>query len=241
MLRRSFLFTMSFGVLPAFIQVGAQTGRLRLPIKLPSIGGLSDSKIIAGLKEALEIGTGNAVNFTSRLDGFFKNAVIKILMPPKLRTVEKTLRTLGQNALVDEFVMSMNRAAERAAPEARRFFVSALREMTFDDARKILFGNNDTAATDYFKGRTALRIGESFKPIISSALADVGATRKYKEMMGGLAQLPFMRKQSFDLDDYVVGKALDGLFYMVGEEEKKIRKDPLARVTSILQEVFGKK
>ena len=240
MFRRSFLLALSFGSISA----NAQTRRPRLPFPLPSIGSLSDSKIIAGLKEALEIGTGNAVNFTSRLDGFFKNAVIKILMPPKLRTVEKTLRTLGQNALVDEFVVSMNRAAEKAAPEARRFFVSALREMTFDDARKILFGNNDTAATDYFKGRTALRIGESFKPIISGALEDVGATRKYKEMTGGLAQLPFMRKQSFglgDLDDYVVGKALDGLFYMVGEEEKKIRKDPLARVTSILQEVFGKK
>jgi hypothetical protein len=104
-----------------------------------------------------------------------------------------------------------------------------------------LFGNNDTAATDYFKGKTAVRIGESFKPIISRALEDVGATRRYKEMMGNLTRLPFVNKQSFDLDDYVVGKALDGLFYMVGEEEKKIRKDPLARVTSILQEVFGRK
>jgi hypothetical protein len=237
MLRRSFLFALSLNSVATL----AQTRRPRLPIPLPQIGGLSDNKIIAGLKEALEIGTGNAVNFTGRLDGFFKNAVIKILMPPKLRTVEKTLRTLGQNALVDEFVMSMNRAAEKAAPEARRFFVGALKEMTFDDARKILFGGQDTAATDYFKGKTALRIGASFKPIISRALEDVGATRKYKEMMGGLTQLPFMRKQSFDLDDYVVGKALDGLFYMVGEEEKKIRKDPLARVTSILQEVFGRK
>ena len=113
--------------------------------------------------------------------------------------------------------------------------------MTFDDARKILFGASDTAATTYFKDKTALRIGESFKPIISRALEDVGATRKYKDMAGNLAQLPFLNKQSFDLDDYVVGKAMDGLFYMVGEEEKKIRKDPLARVTSILQEVFGRK
>ena len=236
MLRRTFLLTLS---LPAAVM--AQTRRPRFPISLPSLGALSDSKIIAGLKEALEIGTGNAVNLTGRLDGFFKDVVIKILMPPKLRSVEKTLRTLGQSALVDEFVMSMNRAAERAAPEARRFFVGALKEMTFDDARQILFGNNDTAATDYFKGKTLLKIGASFKPIISRALADVGATRKYKEMMGGLAQLPFMKKQSLDLDDYVVGKALDGLFYLVGEEEKKIRKDPLARVTSILQEVFGRK
>lgn len=239
MLRRRFIFTLC--VLPATAWAAPQTRRPRLPIPLPGMGELSDSKIVAGLKEALEIGTGNAVNLTGRLDGFFKHAVIKILMPPKLRTVEKTLRTLGQSALVDEFVMSMNRAAEKAAPEARRFFVSALKEMTFDNARKILFGNSDTAATQYFKDKTAVKIGESFKPIISNALEDVGATRKYKEMMGNLTRLPFMNRQNFDLDDYVVGKALDGLFYMVGEEEKKIRKDPLARVTSILQEVFGRK
>jgi hypothetical protein len=232
---------LSFCAWPLAAWATPQTRRPRLPIPLPGVGELSDSKIVAGLKEALEIGTGNAVNLTGRLDGFFKHAVIKILMPPKLRTVERTLRTLGQSALVDEFVLSMNRAAEKAAPEARRFFVDALQAMTFDDARKILFGNNDTAATDYFKGKTAVRIGESFKPIISRALEDVGATRRYKEMMGNLTRLPFVNKQSFDLDDYVVGKALDGLFYMVGEEEKKIRKDPLARVTSILQEVFGRK
>ena len=237
MLRRTFLVALSLSPWAS----NAQTRRPRWPIQLPSLGALSDSQIIAGLKEALEIGTGNAVNLTGRLDGFFAHAVIKILMPPKLRSVEKTLRTLGQSKLVDEFVMSMNRAAEKAAPAARRFFVGAVKEMTFDDARLILFGVNDTGATDYFKGKTALKIGESFKPIISRALEDVGATRKYKEMMGGLAQLPFMRKQSFDLDDYVMSKAVDGLFYMVGEEEKKIRKDPLARVTSILQEVFGRK
>lgn len=203
-------------------------------------GGLSDSKIIAGLKEALEIGTGNAVNLTGRIDGFFKNAAIKILMPSQLRTVEKTLRTLGQGALVDEFVMSMNRAAEKAAPEARKLFVGAVKEMTFDDARKILTGN-DTAATTYFKGKTSAKIATAFRPIVGKAMNEVGATRQYKDLIGRLQQIPFVKTQSLDIDEYVVGKALDGLFYMVGEEEKKIRKDPLARVTSILKDVFGRK
>lgn len=217
-----------------------------IPLGLPfatyatQFGGLSDSKIIAGLKEALEIGTGNAVNLTGRVDGFFKNAAIKILMPSQLRTVEKTLRTLGQSALVDEFVMSMNRAAEKAAPEARKLFVSALKEMTFDDARKILTGN-DTAATEYFKSKTSAKIATAFRPIISKAMNEVGATRQYKDLIGRLQQIPFVKTQSLDIDEYVVGKALNGLFYMVGEEEKKIRKDPLARVTSILIDVFGKK
>jgi hypothetical protein len=204
------------------------------------LGGLSDGKIIAGLKEALEIGTGNAVNVTGKVDGFFKNAAIKILMPSKLRTVEKGLRAIGQGAMVDEFVLSMNRAAEKAAPEARKIFVGALKQMTFDDARKILFGN-DTAATTYFQEKTSVSIGNAFHPIISRAMNEVGATRQYKELLGRFQQIPFVKTQSLDIDEYVVGQALNGLFYMVGEEEKKIRKNPLARVSSILQEVFGKK
>ncbi|MBI1766548.1 MAG: DUF4197 domain-containing protein [Acidobacteria bacterium] len=217
-----------------------------VPVCLPcaanatQFGGLSDSKIIAGLKEALEIGTGNAVNLTGRVDGFFKNAAIKILMPKQLNTVEKTLRTVGQSALVDEFVMSMNRAAEKAAPEARKLFVGALKEMSFDDARKILTGN-DTAATEYFKGKTTLKLTTAFRPIVSKAMDEVGATRQYKDLIGRLQQIPFVKTQALDIDEYVVVKALDGLFYMVGEEEKKIRKDPVARVTSILKDVFGKK
>lgn len=203
-------------------------------------GSLSDSKIVAGLKEALQIGAGNAVNLTGRLDGFFKNAAIKILLPKQLETVGKGLRAVGQGKMVDEFVLSMNRAAEKAAPQARKFFVDAIKEMTFDDARKILTGG-DTAATEYFKEKTADKIATAFRPIIETAMNDVGATRQYKELTGRVRNLPFVRTESLDIDDYVVNKSLDGLFYMVGEEEKKIRKDPLARVTSILKDVFGKK
>ncbi len=204
-----------------------------------TIGGLSDSKIVAGLKEALEIGAGNAVNLTGRLDGFFKNAVIKILLPKQLDRLGKGLRAIGQGRLVDEFVLSMNRAAEKAAPEARRIFVDAIKQMTFDDARRILTGG-DTAATEYFKEKTSDRIGEAFRPIIERSMDEVGATRQYKELIGRFGKIPFANTQSVDIDEYVVGKALDGLFYMVGEEEKKIRKNPVARVSSILQEVFGR-
>lgn len=199
---------------------------------------LSDSKIIAGLKEALDVGVGNAVDLTGRADGFFRNAAIKILLPKQLTTVAKTLRAVGQGPLVDEFELSMNRAAERAAPQARRIFVGAIKQMSFNDARRILTGG-DTAATDYFKERTADELSRAFGPIVERAMDDVGATRKYKDLTRSLQNLPFGRAQSLDIDDYVVGKALDGLFYMVGEEEKKIRRNPVARVSSILQEVFG--
>jgi len=199
---------------------------------------LSDSKIVAGLKEALQVGTGNAINLTGRLDGFFKNAAIKILLPKQFDTVGKGLRMAGQGQMVDEFVMSMNRAAEKAAPEARKIFVDAVKQMSFDDARKILFGN-DTAATDYFKAKTSTKIATAFRPIIEKSMNEVGATRQYKELIGRFQSIPFAKTQSLDIDQYVVGKSLDGLFYMVGEEEKKIRKDPLARVSSILKDVFG--
>lgn len=205
---------------------------------LAQFGSLSDSKIVAGLKEALQIGTGNAVNLTGRVDGFFKNAAIKILLPKQLDTVAKGLRFAGQGPLVDEFVLSMNRAAEKAAPEARKIFVDAVKQMTFDDARKILFGG-DTAATDYFKAKTSSKIATAFRPIIEKSMNEVGATRRYKELIGQFQNLPFARTERLDIDAYVVGKTLDGLFYMVGQEEKKIRKDPLARVTSLLKDVFG--
>lgn len=231
MQRRSFILALcSSAVMP-----------VRWPVMATAFqfGGLSDSKIIAGLKEALEIGTGNAVNLTGRIDGFFKHAAIKILMPRQLRTLEKTLRMLGQSAMIDEFVLSMNRAAEKAAPHARRLFVGALKEMTIADGRKILFGK-ETAATEYFKDKTSVRLANAFHPIISKAMEEVGATRQYKDLLARLQHIPFVRTQALDIDDYVVGKALDGLFYMVGEEEKKIRRDPLARVTTILRDVFGK-
>jgi hypothetical protein len=202
--------------------------------------GLSDAKIGSGLKEALQIGTENAVNITGKTDGYFMNQVIKILMPEKLKTFEKGLRAVGYGPQIDEFVLSMNRAAEKAAPFAKQIFWDAIGEMTFDDVRKILSGN-DTAATDYFKGKTTNRLTDTFKPIVSNSMNEVGVTRQYKELVGRYESIPFVKKESFDLDQYVVSKALGGLFYMVGEEEKKIRKNPTARTTDLLKEVFGSK
>jgi hypothetical protein len=203
-------------------------------------GGLSDVKIGSGLKEALKIGTENAVNFTGKKDGFFLNQAIKILMPEKLRTFEKGLRAVGYGPEVDEFVLSMNRSAEKATPFAKQIFWDAIGEMTFDDVRKILSGN-DTAATDYFKGKTTNKLTDVFKPIVSKAMNEVGVTRQYKELVGRYESIPFVKKESFDLDQYVVTKGLDGLFHMVGEEETKIRKNPTARTTDLLKEVFGSK
>ena len=133
----------------------------------------------------------------------------------------------------------MNRAAEKAAPQATDYFVGALKEMTFEDARKILQGS-DTAATEYFKGKTGDKIFAAFKPVISESMNQVGTTQAYKEMVDSYTALPFAKSTAFDLDSYVTTKAVDGLFTMLGEEEKKIRTNPAARTTELLRKVFGK-
>ena len=211
---------------------------------LKSIGTSStvepdESTIISGLKEALSIGTDKAVKNVSQVDGYFGNQVIKILMPEKIQKVADVLREVGYQKQVDDFVLSMNRAAEKAAPQAASIFVDAIKGMTFEDAKKILNGG-DTAATEFFKSKTHDKIYSAFKPIISSSMDEIGVTHSYKEMMGKYESLPFMSKESLDLDHYVTNKAMDGLFYMVGQEEKKIRTDPAARITDLLKTVFGK-
>jgi hypothetical protein len=226
-------------VLLTALPASAQLDQILKGLGISQKSGLSDVKIGSGLKEALKIGTQNAVNLTGQLDGYFMNQVIKILMPEKLRTMEKGLRALGLGSQVDEFILSMNRAAERAAPAAKSIFWDAIGEMTFEDARKILGGGN-TAATDYFKAKTTDKLTTAFKPAVDQAMSEVGVTRQYKELVGQFQSIPFMKSESLDIDHYVVTKALDGLFYVVGEEEKKIRTNPAARVTDLLKEVFGK-
>jgi hypothetical protein len=201
--------------------------------------GLSDAKIASGLKEALQIGTQNAVNLTGRPDGYFRNAAIKILMPAQLQSLEKGLRAVGYGPQIDEFVLSMNRAAERAAPAAKQIFWDAISAMSFDDARKILAGSS-TAATEYFKAKTSAKLTAAFQPVVSQSMNEVGVTRQYKELMGRAQTIPFLKSETFDLDRYVVGKSLDGLFYVLGQEEQKIRTNPAARATDLLKQVFGK-
>lgn len=196
-------------------------------------------EVVSGLKEALSIGTENAVSNVSSLDGYFSNKAIKILMPEKIRTVADVLGKVGFQKQVDDFIMSMNRAAEKAAPEAAGYFLDAIKDMSFEDAMSILNGG-DTAATDYFREKTSSKLYEAFKPVISSSISEVGVTKSYQQMIKEYESIPFVKKQSLDLDHYVTNKALDGLFYILGQEEKKIRTDPAARVTNLLKQVFGK-
>jgi len=208
-------------------------------LSISSEQGLDDSTIISGLKEALSVGTENAVKNVSQIDGYLANEAIKILMPDKIQKVADVLTNIGYQKPVDDFITSMNHAAERAAPKATTHFIGAIKEMTFDDARNILNGG-DTAATEYFQAKTSDKLYDEFKPIIASSMNEVGVTRSYKEMMGKYTSLPFMKEESFDLDHYVSSKALEGLFAIIALEEKKIRTDPAARATDLLKTVFGK-
>ena len=202
--------------------------------------GLTDGKASAGLKEALEVATQKAVSLTGRTNGYFGDAAIKILMPAKLQSMEQGLRAVGYGPQIDEFVLSMNRAAEQAAPAAKQIFGNAITNMSFDDAKKILTGGN-TAATDYFKAKTTNQLAAAFKPVIDKSMGEVGVTKQYQALVGKFETIPFIKTQSFDLDNYVTSKALDGLFHVVGEQETMIRSNPAARTTTLLQEVFAKK
>ncbi len=217
----------------------AQFGELLEQFGMGKPSGLSESKIVSGLKEALQIGTEKTVSLTGQLNGFFGNEAIKILMPEKLQTLETALRTVGYGPKVDEFVVSMNRAAEEAAPLAGPIFREAIEQMSFEDAKRILNGG-DTAATDYFKAKTGEKLAVAFLPKVEQATSKVGVTAQYKALVGQYQTIPFMQPVLFDPDEYVVVKSLDGLFHVLGEQERKIRQDPAARVTDLLQEVFGK-
>jgi hypothetical protein len=199
--------------------------------------GLSEAKIGAGLKEALQVATEKTVSLTGKTDGYFANQAIKILMPEKLRSLETGLRAVGYGPKVDEFVLSMNRAAERAAPQAKQIFFDAIGNMSFDDARKILNGG-DTAATEFFKSKTTPQLTTAFRPVVSKSMNEVGVTRRYKDLVSRFEAIPFAKSQAFDVDGYVVDKGLAGLFHVLGEQEKQIRTNPSARVTDLLKEVF---
>ncbi len=202
--------------------------------------GLDDTTIVKGLKEALSTGTVKAVTSVSQRDGYFNNPMIKILLPEKIRSAADLLAKVGFRKEVDEFVLSMNRAAEKAAPMATDHFVAAIGAMTFDDARQILQGDK-TSATQYFKRKTGSDIQKAFKPVVTASMREVGVTRSYAQLKEKFEAIPFAGSLGvFDLDNYVATRAVDGLFTMLGEEEKKIRTDPAARGTELLKKVFGK-
>lgn len=202
--------------------------------------GPSQAKIGMGLQEALKVGTENAVLQTGNVDGFLKNQAIKILMPKPLQNIEQPLRLVGYGPQIDEFVVSMNRAAEKAVPFAKEIFWDAIGQMSFEDAAKILNGN-DTAATDYFKSRTGKKLQAAFRPTVQNVMADVGVTRQYNDLIGRYKSVPFAQSIAFDIDQYVTEKTTDGLFFVVAQEERKIRTNPAARVTDLLKDVFGRR
>ena len=206
----------------------------------PSRGGagLDESTVIAGLKEALRIGTQNAVDLVGRTNGYFHNARIALPLPQELKNVGDTLRRIGLGGKVDEFVRTMNRAAEEAAPKAVNIFVDAITKMTLQDAMGILRGA-DNAATAYFERKTRSALHSVFLPVVRQVLDQVGVTSLYQTLIRTYNAIPGMRRVTFDLNVYVTDKALDGLFLMLADEEKKIRKDPAARVTDLLRRVFG--
>ena len=200
-------------------------------------GTLSTADIVAGLKEALTIGTQNSTNQLSAVDGFFKDAAVKILMPPEAQKVESTLRSLGFGSVVDKAILSMNRGAEDAAKSATPIFVNAIKQMTITDALGILKGGGN-AATNYFKDKTTAQLTQAFRPVIDKSLNKTDATKYWSDVFSVYNRFA-TNKVETDLGAYVTGKAIDGIFYEVALEEQKIRKDPAARVTDILKKVFG--
>lgn len=198
---------------------------------------LSTEEIANGLKEALSVGANNASQKLSAADGFFKDAAIKVLMPEEAKKAEKKLRAIGMGKLVDEAILSMNRAAEDASKSAAPIFVNAVKQMSFQDAMGILKGG-DFAATGYLKDKTTVALTEAFRPVIETSLEKVNATKHWNAVFTAYNKVS-MDKVNPDLAAYVTEKALFGIFHQLSLEEQKIRKDPFARTSDLLKKVFG--
>ena len=200
-------------------------------------GNLSSDEIINGLKEALSVGAGNSTKKLSSADGFFADAAVKILMPEEAKKVEQKIRSIGMGKQVDNAILAMNRAAEDAAQSATPIFINAIKGITIQDGLGILRGN-DVAATNYLKDRTLTQLTDAFRPVIEQSLQKVDATKHWKSVFSTYNTFS-PDKVNTDLTAYVTEKALAGIFYQVGLEEQKIRKDPMARTTDILKKVFN--
>jgi hypothetical protein len=199
---------------------------------------LDTETLIKGLKEALEVGSQRAIEQISQPGGYLDNQSIRIPLPDSINSVASILRKYGLGTQVDQFEESMNRAAEKAAPHATELIVNAVKQMSFEDAQKIYSGPDD-AATEYFREKTSDRLRELFQPSVKTSLNEVGATRYYSELAGEAKQLPYVGGMlNVDLDSYVTEEALNGLFTVLAQEEKKIRENPAARTTELLKQVF---
>lgn len=202
------------------------------------LDGLSNADAGGGLKQALNDGSIAAVAKLGVENGYFGNPKVKIPLPPSLKRVEGAMRAIGMRKQADELVLAMNRAAEQAVPEAKQLLTDAVKKMSVQDAKKILTGG-DTAGTEYFKRTTEKQLTERFLPIVKKATARVGLAQKYNAIAGQGAQLGLVKEDQATIERYVTRKALDGLYFMIGEQEKAFRKDPLGASSDIVRKVFG--
>ena len=200
--------------------------------------GLTEKDAADGIKEELVNGTGESVKLVSVADGYWANPEIKIPFPAEAKEMESKLRAIGMSKKVDEFNVSMNRAAEKAANEAKPIFIAAIKGMTVRDAINIVKGS-ENAATTYLKNTTSPELVAKFQPIIKTSLDDVNATKYWSDLIILYNKIPMVKKMNPDLPQYVTAKAIDGLFVMIAKEELKIRKDPMARTSELLKRVFG--
>lgn len=213
-----------------------------LVISAPSfalgIGDLSNGDAISGLKDALAQGSAAAIGKLGVTDGFLGNAKVRIPLPDTLQRVEGVMRMMGMQRQADELVTAMNRAAEQAVPEAKALLTGAIKSMTVQDAKGILTGG-DTAATEDFRSKTSDQLTQKFLPIVTKATSKVGLAEKYNNLAGQGAQFGLVDAKQAKIENYVTQKALDGLFLMIAEQEKAIRKDPVGAATGMAQKVFG--
>ena len=199
---------------------------------------LSNEEVISGLKEALTVGTNNSGAMASKLDGYYKNPALFIPFPPEAQKVKDYATKIGMSGQVDKFEMTLNRAAEEAAKDAAPVFVNAIKGMSIGDGFAILKGA-DNAATQYLQDKTTAELTQKFTPIVQAAIDKVELTKYWNPLVTNYNKVPFVEKQNPDLTAYVTGKAMEGLFKLITDEELKIRKDPVARVSDILKKVFG--
>ena len=217
---------------------GFDTTQLQDVARILAGGELDEATVDAGLREALRVGTGRAVDRTSASGGFLDDPLLRVALPDKLEDVAEALRTIGLRGEVENFETAMNRAAERASAEATDVFVDAITGMTLQDVFNILDGD-DTAATQYFRGRTETTLRSRFEPVVQGKMRELDVYREYESLLARYDQIPFVEKPNLDLADHITSETLDGLFQALGDEEKKIREDPVARTTELLQRVFG--
>jgi len=215
-----------------------ETFNMNKLLSLQNSKKLTEGQIIKGLKEALDKGVEQATGNLSGSGGFFNNKTYRITTPERIKPVTDTMRKIGMGSLVDTFEKKMNTAAEKATASAAPVFIAAISEMSFQDAKKILYGKN-TEATEYLKKHTCKKLLAKYKPIITKSIKEVGVGKLYSNLMEKYDALPFKSKPEFSLENYIATKSLDAIFKEIGVEEKRIRQNPAARTTEILKQVFG--